>query len=237
MRCRDALNLSTTYLDGELDPRRSSAVRGHLRTCKECARAMEEEARVRAAAAGLDAQLDPPVSLWADIEARLAAEEISDSSRSRLWIWWPVLSERALYAIASATAAVLLVLWLLPRGQSLPERLATVLATAPVQAPAEAAPRGPTLTHQQAREIEIAAAEQRYQQAIAELTGLLAEERPGWTGFRERTRELAAHREAAVAVLPLGTSEEAVRASMRLHAVYRDELEFLSAAVLAKRRP
>lgn len=114
MKCRDALRLSTAYLDGELDSRRSSAVRGHLRTCTSCEHAVEDEAILRDSASELP-PLDPPPELWVGIEKRLAEEEIADAGRSRLWIWWQAARPHLPIAAAAVGAAVLLSLWLIKR--------------------------------------------------------------------------------------------------------------------------
>ena len=71
MRCRDVLRLSTAYIDGQLDERRSSAVRGHLRTCVACESAVAQEVQIRDAAAELD-PIDPPAALWRAVEEKLA---------------------------------------------------------------------------------------------------------------------------------------------------------------------
>src|SRR6185503_5104567 len=87
MRCADVERLVTEYVDGELDERRSSALRGHLRVCTGCAARVEDEVAVRETAGSL-APLDPPADLWAAIDTRLAEAEIADARRSRVWLWW-----------------------------------------------------------------------------------------------------------------------------------------------------
>ena len=116
MRCRDVDRLVTGYIDGALDERRSSAVRGHLRVCSTCAARVEDEARLRDAA-GHIAPVDPPAALWDAIDARLAEAEIADAGRPAVWL----LGQRAVDAVrrwalplslAGAVAVGLLVLWL-----------------------------------------------------------------------------------------------------------------------------
>ena len=141
--CRDTDRLVTAYVDGELDERRSSALRGHLRVCERCAERVEDEVRMRDAAARLE-PLDPPTGLWKAIDTRLAQEEIDDSRRSPLWLWW----QRALdgarrhavpLGVVGAAAAALLAVWLTRAGAE--ERTARTAGGAPAGGAAQ--PGGP----------------------------------------------------------------------------------------------
>lgn len=187
MKCRDALRLSTAYLDGELDSNRSSAVRGHLRTCSACREAVEDEAMLRDSAAELPV-LDPPPELWAGIEKRLAEEEIADANRSRMWIWWQAARPHIPIAAAAVGAAVLLSLWLIRRDMpgdadtSSPDvaqvdhvEQQAVFASAQSESHLERAMR------------QINKADDHYLATIAELRDLAEKERPSWTDA-ERSR-------------------------------------------------
>jgi len=80
MSCDDIRPQLTAYLDGELDADRGSAVRGHLRGCSLCRDAARDEAAVRDGLRELP-PLDPPASLWAGVQAQLAAAEVADAER------------------------------------------------------------------------------------------------------------------------------------------------------------
>jgi hypothetical protein len=243
MRCRDVLRRSSEYIDGELDHRRSSAIRGHLRTCTACARAVEEEAKVRAAAADLDAALDPPPSLWAGIEQRLAEEEIADSHRSPLWLLWPRVRDKLPYALVACAAAGALAVWLAR------DRIAEVAR--PAEAPARAAPEiaeqrqhiapdaEPLLeTHLEQAMGEIRKADERYLTAIAELRGIADTERASWP------RERAAAFEARLAELEESALEQHKRLAARedaatdprfrteLYEIYRQQIDLLQAVAV-----
>jgi anti-sigma factor RsiW len=104
----------TAYLDGELADDHGSVVRGHLRECAACRAAARDEAVLRDGLR-LMPPVDPPVSLWAGIQTRLAAEEVADARTPRWrrdatrwarWArarWTPTMPQ---LAVASAAAAV-----------------------------------------------------------------------------------------------------------------------------------
>ena len=80
MRCEHARDQLTSYLDGELDGDRGSALRGHLRGCEPCRVVARDEAALRDGLRALP-PLDPPVSLWAGVQARLATAEMADAQK------------------------------------------------------------------------------------------------------------------------------------------------------------
>ena len=104
----------TAYLDGELADDHGSVVRGHLRECAACRAVARDEAVLRDGLR-LMPPVDPPVSLWAGIQTRLAAEEVADARTPRWrrdatrwarWArarWTPTMPQ---LAVASAAAAV-----------------------------------------------------------------------------------------------------------------------------------
>lgn len=210
MRCRDVDRLVSGYIDGALDERRSSAVRGHLRVCEECAARVEDEARLRDAAGQL-APVDPPPALWDAIDARLAEAEIADSRRPAVWLWGQravdTLRRWALpMSLVGAVAVGLLVLWLprdhaggsarrgAPLARSGSDHLATgagvaaLASTAGARDPRAASPRAASAdpcaaTASRDEEVlcQMNRSDRRYLDAIAELAQLAGEERAGWT--------------------------------------------------------
>ncbi len=113
MNCDKVRVQLTAYLDGELADERGSAVRGHLRACAECRQASIDEAALRDGLRALP-PVDPPASLWAGVQARLAQEEVADAERPTwrrvLARWTPRLPQIALGSAIVAAAVVLLVI-------------------------------------------------------------------------------------------------------------------------------
>src|SRR4029077_16907560 len=72
----------TAYLDGELADDHGSVVRGHLRECAACRQVARDEAALRDGLRML-APVAPPATLWAGVQARLAAAEVADARKSR----------------------------------------------------------------------------------------------------------------------------------------------------------
>ncbi|RMH41982.1 MAG: hypothetical protein D6689_09505 [Deltaproteobacteria bacterium] len=227
MRCRDVQRLATRYVDGELDARRASAVRGHARVCSVCNELLAREAAVRDAVASLDAAVDPPPELWDRIAAQVAAEEIADARRSRVWLWWqawrrPVTAAAAVVAVAVAVAAA--VAW---RGRPAP------LADAPRVVAAAPAPAAVTV-EDQFRD-ELVRAEARYRRAADELRAIAAEVRREWDADRSAAfdRALADHERRLRAARRAVVAGADPRGHDALFAAYRDEIEFLSEHALA----
>ena len=113
MSCDSVRPQLTAYLDGELPDDRGSAVRGHLRGCAACRQAATDEAALRDGLRELP-PVDPPPSLWAGVQARLAAEEIADSERPAwrraLARWMPKAPQLALGSAVLAAAVILVVI-------------------------------------------------------------------------------------------------------------------------------
>lgn len=111
----------TAYLDGELADDHGSVVRGHLRECAACRQVARDEAALRDGLRSL-APVDPPPSLWAGVQARLAAEEVADARTPRWrraaarwarWArarWTPTMPQLAVASAAAAAAIALLTL-------------------------------------------------------------------------------------------------------------------------------
>lgn len=111
----------TAYLDGDLADDHGSVVRGHLRECAACRQVARDEAALRDGLRLLP-PVDPPPSLWAGVQARLAAEEVADARTPRWrratarwarWArarWTPTLPQLAV-ASAFAAAAIAVATW------------------------------------------------------------------------------------------------------------------------------
>jgi len=109
----------TAYLDGELADDHGSVVRGHLRECAGCRQVAREEAALRDGLHLLP-PVDPPASLWAGVQARLAAEEVADARTPRWrraaarwarWArarWTPSMPQLAVASAVAAAAIALL---------------------------------------------------------------------------------------------------------------------------------
>lgn len=112
MKCESVREKLTAYLDGELEGERGSAIRGHLRGCDACRQTAADEAALRDGLRSLP-PLDPPASLWAGVQARLAAEEVRDAERPtwRRALGWlrPRAPQIGLAGAALAAAIILLV--------------------------------------------------------------------------------------------------------------------------------
>ena len=113
MSCESVREKLTAYLDGELEGERGSAIRGHLRGCDACRAIAADEAALRDGLRSLP-PVDPPASLWAGVQARLAAEEVKDAERStwaRALAWVKARTPQlALGSLALAAAVVLIVM-------------------------------------------------------------------------------------------------------------------------------
>jgi hypothetical protein len=112
MKCESVREKLTAYLDGDLEDERGSAVRGHLRGCEACQSIAHDEAALRDGLRSLP-PLDPPASLWAGVQRRLAAEEVRDAERPawrRAFAWLsPRAPQLGLAGAALAAAVILLV--------------------------------------------------------------------------------------------------------------------------------
>ncbi|HEU5060761.1 MAG TPA: zf-HC2 domain-containing protein [Kofleriaceae bacterium] len=249
-RCRDVDDLVTAYVDGELDERRSSALRGHLRVCGACAERVEDEVRLREAAGSLE-PLDPPADLWSAIDARLAEAEIADARRPRVWLWWQraldgVRRYRIAVGVASAAAAAALAVWIVRGGGAGGEtrhaapavvaELAPAVKSAanPASDPADGC--GAVATHDEQVLCQMHEADRRYLDAIAELTHLVAAERSSWPAAD------AARFDAALAELDRAARDELKRLAVAagavpssrdpLYAIYQAKIDLLSRAAV-----
>jgi len=181
----------TAYLDGELAGDEGSVVRGHLRECAACRQVARDEAALRDGLRQL-APVDPPASLWAGVQAQLAAAEVADA-RSPWWRrlarrWTPAMpSIRQVAAGGLLAAAAVVALSLHGRQrEDAPVPVASVpVPPAPVAAPAAniSVPAADDVTAD--LRAEPARTTARYDQVIEELMKLASEARPTWSDERK----------------------------------------------------
>src|SRR5689334_10603350 len=102
MTCRRCQEMLSQHLDGDLSPRRTRAVDGHLAGCAVCSAVRGELSAMCAAASSLPRH-EPGDALWGRIEAALDADERARDSSSTRRLRWPVLVP----AVACVTPALL----------------------------------------------------------------------------------------------------------------------------------
>jgi len=113
MTCEQVRRQLTAYLDGELEARDGSSVRGHLRECAACRQVASDEGALRDGLRHLP-PLDPPPSLWAGVQAQLAAAEVADARRPawrRALARWAPAAPRFAAAGLIAAAAIATLWW------------------------------------------------------------------------------------------------------------------------------
>jgi anti-sigma factor RsiW len=118
VNCDDVRPQLTSYLDGELEDDRGSAVRGHLRECDACRAASDDEAALRDGLRTLPS-LDVPATLWAGVQRQLANAEVADAHtphwRRVARRWAAALSPQQWmtprFALASSAVAVIVCVW------------------------------------------------------------------------------------------------------------------------------
>ena len=210
----------SAFVDGELGPPETAAVRAHATTCMPCTVAISDLRALVVNARALDAP-EPPPTLWPSIAGAL-------DRRERLpWLsianWRPF----AVGALAGAVAVVL-VGFALPalrarRGEAPGSPAPELVAAAPALDP---------LLHE--AEAEFAEAAAAYERSIEKLRGLLARQEARWSP-QERTRmaERLGRLDDAIA-----RSRELARrtpgdsaGNEQLFAAYQQKIAFLAAAV------
>ena len=112
MSCESIRKQLTAYLDGELEGERGSVVRGHLRSCEDCRKIASDEAALRDGLRALP-PLDPPSSMWAGVQAKLAAAEVAHAAqpawRRFFSRWAPRAPQIGFAGLAVAAAIIFLV--------------------------------------------------------------------------------------------------------------------------------
>ncbi len=184
MTCDDVRPRLSGYLDGDLDADRGAV----LRTCEACRAVATDEAALRDGLRQLPT-VDPPASMWAGIQARLAEEEVAHSQtpawRRALARWAPSAPRFAAGGLLAAAAVAILV-WRAQGGSDAP-------AITPEPAPvAETQPKviGPTqvvVGADSSSDVtadlagEAARVTATYADAAEELLALAGEARGQWT--------------------------------------------------------
>jgi len=195
MPCERVRAQLTAYLDGELDGDRGTVVRGHLRTCEACRGVASDESVLRDGLRALPS-LDPPSTLWAGVQARLAASEVAESERpawrrafTRWSAWMPSVPRLAAGGLVAA-AAVTVIWWKTERTESAyvvhggkPSEFQGGTPSTPAK-PAKPleAPAGDVTVDLAGEGARVTAS---YTAAIDELLALADEVRPTWSSFRK----------------------------------------------------
>lgn len=240
MKCAAIAPLVDELVDGTLDERRASAVRGHVRTCAACARLLERTAEIAEGLRALEPVGPPPPALWAAIEARLAGEEIADGKRPRWWWWWQAWRRPIGYGAAVAAAGALAVTIYVSRKHAPAEQSPAVAdhQATPAQPPVTPAPAPAPVPapskydHALARVEELDA---EYAKAVADLKEVARAERGRWrpevaSAFDENLAAIddAIERQRRIAREQPGD----VRNLDALHASYRKQIDYLQEAVM-----
>jgi len=112
--CEPTRRHLTAYLDGDIDPDRGSAIRGHLRGCEACRQLANDEATLRDGLRALSS-VDPPSSMWAGVQARLAEAEVADSKkpawRRAVSRWLPAFTPMRFATGGLVMAAAVTLIW------------------------------------------------------------------------------------------------------------------------------
>jgi hypothetical protein len=188
----------TAYLDGELEGDRGSVVRGHLRGCEACRALANDEAALRDGLRTLPT-VDPPSSLWAGVQARLAAAEVADAQtpgwRLALGRWMPQLwSSRLAVAGVLAAAAITVVWWRTHRVDTTDQVVETRPTSPDSKTGIGPTPPPPPVTSPTDKDdvtASLAGDEARktrdYDDSVKELLALADEARPRWSEDRKAT--------------------------------------------------
>jgi negative regulator of sigma E activity len=237
LNCSDVQERLTAYLDGELADDRGSAVRGHLRSCEACRQIAADEGVLRDGLRDLS-PVDPPPSLWANVQAQLATAEVADAKKPAwkraLGRWSQMLAPSAPQIAFGGVAAAAVITFVVWRSQvSQPETPATDLpiATAPTAPlPVVPTPDRGDVTDDLAG--EAARVTDSYADAAEELLALANEERARWSveqrdTFDAHVADLRQTIETAAEGRP---KQKAWRSLIRYlqNAAVRDEVAFAS---------
>lgn len=239
MTCESVRAQLTAYLDGELADERGSAVRGHLRGCEACRVVAGTEAAVRDGLRSLP-PVDPPPSLWAGVQARLAAAEVADAERPGWRRLLQRLAPRAPQIGFAGLAIAAAIIFIVVRAQG---RSEPVAAKPPAPAPThvviapdkqdkqdEQDEQAPAPVPAEAGDVtaELAAAPaqttQGYADAVKELLAAAQQERASWTP--ERKHEVETHVSAFQHEVDTATTERGKQKA------YRSMIRYLQRAVI-----
>jgi anti-sigma factor RsiW len=235
-KCAKILPRLTAYLDGELADADGSFIRGHLRECAACRQTARDEAALRDGLRVLT-PVDPPASLWAGVQAQLAAAEVADARkpwwRRAMTRWIPTVPAMRQVAagVALAAAVTLGLSW---RARQ-PDETTSPAPTA--RQPADV-PRAPSVALPPAGDVtaeliaEPARTTASYDLVVEELMTLAQEARRGWSDSRRAAfdGEVAGLREAIARAAQGRPQQHAHRALIRFlqGAVIRDDMVLAS---------
>lgn len=110
MKCEECLNSVEEYLNGELAPQSASRVNAHISKCAACAaayRALEQE---QAVYAHYRRDVDVTPTLWAGVQARIAAEKPARPSDRFAWLREHLAALFATPRFSPALAAALVII-------------------------------------------------------------------------------------------------------------------------------
>jgi hypothetical protein len=234
MRCESVREQLTAYLDGDLNDTRGSAVRGHLRGCEACRQVATDEAALRDGLRALP-PLDPPPSLWAGVQQRLAAAEVADAEQSAwrraLARWMPRAPQIGLASAAVAAAVILLAVRMQRDDAPVQETASTEndpVAVRPDRVEPAPAPRPAPISDEDDVTASLASEPARitesYAQTTRELLDVAAEARAQWPD--DRKREFDTQLSALQKKVALASDERPRRAA------YRRLIRFLQRAVI-----
>jgi anti-sigma factor RsiW len=244
MSCDKVRSDLTAYLDGELTDDRGSAVRGHLRTCEACRGVARDEAALRDGLRALP-PLDPPGSLWAGVQQRLADEEVADAKKPgwrRLFDRYkPRLPQVAFGSAVLAAAVALLVLHARRTEEAHPVVSAPVHTNVEMRPSVETpppAPPAPVPAADDERDVTdvLATAQARvtdeYAATVRELIPLATEARAKWPAAQQQEfdAQLADLQKTAAAAHDERGKQRGYRAVFRYlqRAAIRDEIALAS---------
>lgn len=231
MTCEQIREQLTAYLEGELEGDRGGAVRGHLRTCDACRQAATDEAVLRDGLRALP-PIDPPPSLWAGVQAQLAAAEVRESQRPawrRALSRWAPLAPRFGMAICALAAATVLLAWRAHRHEEVaPQPTLAQQDLAPVPPPAPAPPPAPVVAPAGDVSADLAAEPARISgdaaQAAAALLETARAETASWPADRKQAFEAR--------VTELQAAADAAADGRPKKRAYRDLIRYLQQAAI-----
>jgi hypothetical protein len=230
--CENIREQLTAYLEGELEGDRGTAVRGHLRTCEACRQVATDESALRDGLRSLP-PLDPPPSLWAGVQAQLAAAEVRESQRPawrRALSRWAPLAPRFGMVLGACAAATVLIVWHAHRHEEAPApTLAQQTHVAPVP-PAPAPPPPAVVAPAGDVSADLAAEPARISGDAAQAaTALLATARgeiAAWPADRKQAFEAR--------VSELQAAADAAADGRPKKRAYRDLIRYLQAAAIGE---
>lgn len=132
MNCKDALELLSASLDGELTPEEETRLQAHLASCPRCRDLREQLGQIHRACGEMEAV--PPAGLRENILKNLPDQK---AAKAHPWRRWG--------AMAAAVALVALAAWRLPHTLYQPDRSSGAAQESAVPAPLALGPEAPVM--------------------------------------------------------------------------------------------